>query len=67
MPISSIDSHGHSTPISSMGLAVKLLVLLPRTQLLSFAVFFLAVRPFENTQDAMVYNDFFEAVSSNEK
>lgn len=62
--ISPVASRGHSTPASLVSRAVKP----PHLLLYAKAVSVLAVvRPFKNTQDAIMYNKFLEVANNNEK
>lgn len=65
--IFSVITYSYLILASSMGWAFKPPVLFLYTQSLSYTVFFLVIRSFENIQNAPMYNNFLMVVSTNKE
>lgn len=64
MPISPITNYIYSTLAFLVSRAIKPLYLFSRTKMVTVLA---AVWPFENTQDAIVYNEFLEVAKDNKE
>ncbi len=64
VPTFPIAGRGHPTPASLVSQAVKSTHLLSCAKVVSESA---AIRPFENTQDTTMYNEFLEVTSDNEE